>query len=220
MKIKSFVDYKDLYSLKYVDSTDWSISKYYSLQNEISYATMHWSLDFAIIFAPEYFNTEWNFAKATLAIEKKSKIFLPFLYTRFFAGKVLGNAPAQERIFLSGGLRHNLISDLFFGQKGYASPQEHIHIKQDGNMPGYQGYHIKTDGLFCVNLELTGGFLLRIFGDFGYYYNQDSLKWQDCYDAGVKLALGPISFILPLVNAEKFFPKNWSIEISGMGIGF
>jgi len=220
LNIKSFFDYKNLYSLKYVDSTDWSISKYYSFQNEISYGTGHWSLDFAIIFAPEYFNPEWNFAKTTLAIEKKSKIFLPFLYTRFFAGKVMGRAPAQEKIFLSGGLRHNFISDLFFGQKGYTSPQEHIHIKQDGAMPGYQGYHIKTDGLFCINLELPDGFPLRIFGDFGYYYNQDSLKWQDCYDAGVKISLGPISFIYPIINAEKLYPKNWSIEFSGIGIGF
>uniref|UniRef100_A0A7C4TGR3 M1 family peptidase n=1 Tax=candidate division WOR-3 bacterium TaxID=2052148 RepID=A0A7C4TGR3_UNCW3 len=216
--LKTFITYNNLKSFAYVDSVDWSKGRYLLFQNQLICNSNHCSVVLNLRGTGNFLNEEWNFLRVDWEFEKKSKFFLPRLYLRTFASKIFGSAPLQERIFLSGGLRQSFITDLFFGQKGYTSPQEHIHIKQDGNMPGYQGYHIKTDGLFCINLELPEGFPLRLFGDFGYYY--DTARWQNCYDAGGKLVFGPVYFILPIINAEKFFPKNWSIGISGMAVGF
>ncbi|MEO0126173.1 MAG: M1 family metallopeptidase [candidate division WOR-3 bacterium] len=221
MNIKTFLSYNNLKSFISVDSIDWTITEYYLLQNQFSYHTNHWSAGINFCGTDEFFNTDWSFSKLTFEFEKNSKLYLSPLYFRLFAGKILGTAPNQEMIFLSGALRHTFVSDLFFGHKGYASPQEHIHIKQDGNMAGYQGYHIKTDGLICINSQFPEGFPLRIFGDLGYYYNGDSLKWEYAYDTGIKIIVGPIGFILPLYNhIDKFWPKNWSVEFSVIGIGF
>ncbi|GAH90487.1 unnamed protein product, partial [marine sediment metagenome] len=38
-----------------------------------------------------------------------------------------------------------MLPDIIFGQAGYWSPQEHIHIPGDGNMRGYQALHIKSN---------------------------------------------------------------------------
>ncbi len=221
INIKTFAGYRDFRSLISVDSIDWTIAEYYLIQNQILYNTNHWSMGVNFCGTNKFFDTGWSFAKFNFEFEKNSRLYLAPLYFRIFAGKVYGTAPNQERIFLNGGLRHNFISDLFFGQKGYASPQEHIHIKQDGNMAGYQGYHIKTDGLVCFNMQFPEGFPLRIFGDLGYYYNGDSLKWEYAYDTGLKIVLGPIGFILPLYNhIDRFWPKNWSVELSIIGMSF
>ncbi|MGQ9464602.1 MAG: M1 family aminopeptidase [bacterium] len=220
INFKTFLSFNDLKSLVYVDSVDWSIAKYYLFQNLFAWRTIHYSMVFYSGGAFKYFNKDWHFTKFTLEIEKTSRLFLPFLYFRFFAGKIWGTSPNQEKLFLSGALRHTFITNLFFGQKGYASPQEHIHIKQDGNMPGYQGMHIKSDGMFSLNFQLPEGFFLRLFCDYGYYYNADSLRWQHAYDAGIKLVLGPISFILPIYIKDQFLPKNWSVELLSVGVGF
>lgn len=218
--LKTFLSFNDLKSFVSVDSVDWSIAKYYLLQNQFVCRKSHCSMVFYTAGTHKYFNKDWHFTKFTLEFEKTSQLFLPFLYFRLFAGKTLGTSPKQEQLFLSGALRHNFVSDLLFSQKGYTSPQEHIHIKQDANMVGYQGKHIKSDGMFSVNIQLPEGFFLRVFCDYGYYYDMDSLKWQQVYDAGIKLVLGPVSFVLPVYIKDQFWPKNWSIEILSAGIGF
>ncbi len=221
IKIKTFLSYSNLKSFASVDSIDWTIAHYYLFQNQFMYKTNHWSLGINFCGTDRFFDTDWNFARLSFEFEKDSKLYISPLYLRIFAGKVFGTAPNQERIFLSGALRHTFITDLFFGHKGYASPQEHIHIKQDGNMAGYQGYHIKTDGLLCMNMQFPEGFPLRIFGDLGYYYNGDSLKWEYAYDTGIKIVVGPLGLILPVYNhIDKFWPKNWSVELTAPGISF
>ncbi|MCX7995578.1 MAG: M1 family metallopeptidase [candidate division WOR-3 bacterium] len=221
INMKTYFSYNNLKTFISVDSIDWTIADYYLIQNQFSYNTGHWLLGLNFCWTDNFFNTDWSFSRLTFEIEKNSRLYLTPLYFRIFAGKVLGTAPNQERIFLSGGLRHTFISDLFFGHKGYASPQEHIHIKQDGNMAGYQGYHIKTDGIISLNLQLPEGFPLRIFGDLGYYYNRDSLKWEYAYDTGIKIVVGPVGVILPLYNhIDKLWPKNWSVEFVVPGISF
>ena len=220
INLKTFLSFNNLKSVTYMDSTDWTTAKYYLFQNQFVYNTSHWFVTFNFSGTHKYFNEGWSFAKLTLEFEKSSKLFLPPVWLRIFAGKIFGTVPTQEKLFLSGALRHTFITDLFFGQKGYASPQEHIHIKQDGNLAGYQSYHIKTDGLFCINMQLPEYFPLRIFSDFGYYYNEDSLKWQYAYDAGVKIVLGPLGFVLPVYIRDKFWTKNWSVEFFTPGINF
>ncbi|MGB9721973.1 MAG: M1 family metallopeptidase [bacterium] len=221
LELKTFLSLNNLRSFISVDSIDWTIAKYYLLQNRFSYNTNHWSLSFNLCGTDKFFDTQWSFTRLTFEFEKNSRLYIPPLYLRIFAGKVFGTAPQQERIFLSGALRHSFISDLFFGNKGYASPQEHIHIKQDGNMAGYQGYHMKTDGIICINMQFPEGFLLRAFGDLGYYYDGDSLDWEYVYDAGIKILFGPIGFILPIYNnRDKFWTKNWSVEFIALGVTF
>lgn len=221
INVRTFLSYDNLKSFISVDSVDWTIAEYYLIKNEFIYNTNHWILAINCCGTDKFFDTEWSFAKFAFEFEKNSRLYISPLYFRIYAGKVLGKAPNQEKIFLSGALRHSFISDLFFGQKGYASPQEHIHIKQDGGMAGYQGYHIKTDGLICLNMQFPAGFPLRIFGDLGYYYNDDSSKWEYAYDTGLKIVVGPLGFVLPLYNhIDKFWPKNWSVELSIIGMGF
>lgn len=216
----TFLSFNNLKSVTYMDSIDWTITKYYLFQNQFFYNTNHWYGTFHFSGTHKYFNEEWSFAKFVLEIEKTSKLFLRPVWLRIFVGKIFGTVPAQEKLFLSGALRHNFISGLLFNQKGYTSPQEHVHIKQDGNMAGYQGMHIKSDGMFSVNIQLPEGFFLRLFCDYGYYHNTDRLRWQHAYDAGVKLVLGPVSFILPIYIKDQFLPQNWSIEIFGPRISF
>ncbi len=218
--LKTFLSFNDLKSFVSVDSVDWSIAKYWFLQNQFVWRHSHCAMVFYTGGTHKYFNEDWHFAKFTMEFEKTSQLFLPFLYFRLFAGKILGSSPKQEQLFFSGALRHNFVSDLLFSQKGYTSPQEHIHIKQDANMAGYQGKHIKSNGMFSVNIQLPEGFFLRIFCDYGYYYDMDSLKWQQVYDAGIKFVLGPVSFVLPVYIKDQFWPKNWSVEIFSAGISF
>ncbi len=216
LAMENFLTYNNLGSFAGVDSIDWSIAEYYALQNSLRFKDRNWMFTFSVNGSHRILNKEWHYIRGDIEIDKR--IWL--IDWRLFAGKIFGICPNQEKIFLSGALRHTFITDLFFGQKGYTSPQEHIHIQKDGNMAGYQTMHIKTDRFVGLNLQFPENLPVRLFCDFGYYYNEDRRRWQYAYDGGAKLALGPICFILPLFNHLKFWPKNWSLELIAPGIAF
>ncbi|MEO0137198.1 MAG: M1 family metallopeptidase [candidate division WOR-3 bacterium] len=212
--------YYHLKSFGSVDSVDWTIAQYYLIQNKIGYRNPHWTLEITCAGTDRFFNTDWRFLRLTAVWEKISQLYLAPLYLRFFVGKIWGGAPHQERIFLCGGLRHNFLTNLFFSQKGATSPQERIHIKEDGNLSGYQGYHLKTDYLGALNLQFPEGFPLRIFWDLGYYHDEGT-RGVYAYDIGFKIIIGPVGFILPLYNhLDHWGIKTWSVEVLKLGVNF
>ncbi len=216
LSLKNFLTYNNLKSLVSVDSIDWSIAEYYALQNSLRFKDGNWLFTFSVNGSHKILNKEWHYIRSDIEINRR----IQFIDWRFFAGKIFGTCPNQEKIFISGALRHTFITDLFFGQKGYASPQECIHIQLDGNMAGYQTMHLKTDGFVGLNLQLPENSPIRFFGDFGTYNNDERQKWEYVYDGGIKLVLGPVRFILPLFNHFEFWPKNWSVELTAPGISF
>jgi hypothetical protein len=105
-----------------------------------------------------------------------------------------------------------------FSQEGYLSPQEHVHITGDGNMNGYQTQHIKTSELYCIGLELPRNIPFRLFGDYGIYRDQTAGdgSLRDAYDAGLKIAIGPVSVNFPflykdLATSQPHWTIDWSI---------
>jgi hypothetical protein len=204
LEMKNLISYYDLKSYRSVDSIDWDLGRNIISENHLKYKSANWNVDVGLSFTNELMGSEWNYVKTTLEVEKEIEVIIPF-NMRFFAGKIFGNAPRQDLLFLSGALRISILADLLFGQKGYFSPQEHIHIPGDGNMRGYQTLHIKSDEVYCLNLESPSRFPVRIFADFGYY-------GEYAYDVGARLVLGPVSFNCPLyIRSDQPWELRWSI---------
>ena len=209
IEMRNEAAYYKLSSFVSVDSIDWTLGQNNVFENFIKFGYRRWEVVISTSLAGNILNGEYHYVKTTLEVKKTTQLIVPLCF-RIFAGRVFGSAPNQEKLFLSGALRISQIADLLFSQKGYFSPQEHLHIPGDGNMLGYQTKHIKTDQLYCINLELPGNLPVRLFGDLGYYYD-DSNTWQTAYDFGAKLAIGPVSFNLPLFTKDKPWSLYWTI---------
>lgn len=204
IEIKNMFSYTYLYSYIAVDSNDWDTGKNFIFDNSLEFEYRNWRVNLGAAVARQIYGGEWSYLRTTLEIEKKTAIFIPFKI-RIFAGRVFGDAPTQERLFLSGALRISMLADLLFSQSGYFSPQEHIHISGDGNMRGYQTMHIKSNELYCLNLEFPFNCPIRVFADFGYY-------GEFVFDVGASLVLGPVSFNLPFyILSDEEWKIRWSI---------
>jgi hypothetical protein len=137
-------------------------------------------------------------------VERELDLFLP-CKVRLFAGRIFGTPPIQEQFFLSGALHITFIPDLIGGQHGTFSPQERIHIPGDGNMRGYQTLHIKSDEMYCMNLEFPRNTRIRIFADAGFY-------GDFAFDVGARFVLGPFSFNCPFyASTDQGWRFRWSI---------
>lgn len=201
---KTMLSYYRLNSFRSVDSIDWDTGRIIALENQYTYTYRGWQLDLGLSFTDNLIGSEWSYIKAFTEVKKEIHTVLPF-HVRLFAGKIFGSAPAQEQFFLSGALRISLLADLLFAQKGYFSPQEHIHIRGGGAMRGYQTLHIKSDQLYCVNLEFPSRSLIRFFVDFGYY-------GDFALDVGASIVLGPLSFNFPFyTHTDEPWKFRWSI---------
>lgn len=206
ISLENTIAYYRLKSFLAVDSIDWELGKNIVLENILGYKRRGWDIRIALKGATQYWGGDWSYLKASCEI--KRRFFPPInLGVRIFGGKIFGIPPKQEMFYLCGRLRISLLADLFFNQRGYFSPQEHLHTNGDGNMVGYQGDHIRSTEMFCVNLELPARLPLRIFGDFGYY-------GETVLDFGMRLVLGPIEFNLPLyATGYKPWRLNWSLGL-------
>ncbi len=201
------LSYFELRSFLSVDTIDWDFGRNIIFDSRFGYRYKTWNIRFGFAVSHKMFGSEFEYIKTFCEINKKIATFIPF-NLRLFAGRIAGDAPKQERFFLSGALRISILADLFFGQAGYFSPQEHLHIRGDGNMVGYKTLHIKSDEMYCFNLELPSKFPVRLFADYGYYGEQ-------AIDFGAKLVLGPISFNFPFYTKTD---EPWSLRWS-MGVG-
>ncbi len=202
-EIEHFFDYTRLKSLGAVDSIDWETGRVVTFNNQVKFRSGSYDIRFTISAAHEYLGSDYRYLRGSLAVKREMKILVP-VGLRLFGGYIIGDAPLQDNFFLSGALRITTLPDLVFGQKGYFSPQEHIHIPGDGNMRGYQTMHIKSDRLIAMNIECPSRSLLRVFADVGWYG-----EWA--WGAGVRLVLGPISFNVPLYIKDQAWRVHWSI---------
>ena len=166
--ITNMITYDELSSLAGLDSTDWELGRNILVDNRFMFKHSDLVVDAGLSFAHHAIGSEWEYLKTTFDIRKTIEFGVPF-NARLFVGKIFGDAPDQHRLFLSGLLRINWLADLLFNQSGTFSPQEHLHIPGDGNMPGYQTLHLKADQIYALNLEAPARSLVRIFTDIGYY---------------------------------------------------
>lgn len=200
------LSYFELRSYSSVDSSDWELGRNIILDNRFSYRYKTWNIHCGLAFSNKTIGSEFEYLKTSCEINKEMKAFIPFT-VRLFAGRIFGNAPNQEKFYLSGALRISILADLIFGQGGYFSPQNHLHMRGDGNMLGYKTLHIKSDELYCINLELPAQYPLRLFADYGYY-------GEYAVDFGAKVVLGPISFNFPLyTKTDEPWSLRWSIGV-------
>lgn len=204
IELKHTFAYYYLKSYDPVDSIDWDLGRHIVFTNHFNFKYQNWEVNADLHLSNKIIGSDRNYARATLEIKKEIEAFIPF-NIRFFAGRVFGDAPTQDKLFLSGALRISMLADLVFGQAGYWSPQEHLHIPGDGNMRGYQTRHIKSDQMYCVNLEFPDNSPIRIFSDFGYYDDY-------AFDVGARLVIGPLSFNLPFYTlSDDPWKMCWSI---------
>ncbi len=201
------LSYYELRSFAFVDTIDWDFGRNMIFDNRFTYRYKTWNIHCGFTFSHKIIGSEFEYFKTFCEINKKIEAFIP-VTVRAFAGRIIGNAPNQEKFFLSGALRISIFADLLFGQAGYFSPQEHLHIQGDGNMLGYKTLHIKSDEMYCINLELPSEFPIRLFADYGYY-------GEHAVDFGAKVVLGPISFNFPFYTRTD---EPWSLRWS-MGVG-
>jgi len=205
-ELKATLSYRKLNSYRSTDPIDWDFGRNIVFENYFKYKYLDWQLSFGLSFTHEIIGSDWSYVKTTAEIKKEIETFIPF-NMRLFAGRIFGSAPTQEKLFLSGALRISLLADLLFSQKGYFSAQEHIHIPGDGNMRGYQTLHIKSDKLYCINLEFPSKSPIRFFTDFGYYGDY-------AFDVGVSIVLGPVSFNFPFyILSDEPWKFRWSIGL-------
>lgn len=208
IELTNTLAYYKLYSYFSVDSIDWDFGRSVIFDNHFNFKYLRWEIDMGLSLSNQIIGSEWDYFRTTLAIKKEVEAFVPF-NIRFFAGRVFGNAPTQERLYLSGALRISMLADIIFGQAGDLSPQGHIHIPGDGNMRGYQTLHIKSDQMYCINVEFPSKIPVRIFTDFGYcfgYYD------EYVFDVGARLIIGPISFNFPFyILSDEPWKLRWSI---------
>jgi len=204
LEVKSMFVYRNLYSYGPVDTLDWELGTNIMIHNDLSFKHGSWRVGLGLCAAHEVFGSDWNYVKAIAVVERELDLFLP-CNIRLFAGKIFGTPPIQEQFFLSGALRITFIPDLIGGQSGTFSPQERIHIPGDGNMRGYQTLHIKSDEMYCMNLEFPGNSRVRVFADAGFY-------GDFAFDVGARLVLGPFSFNVPFYTlSDEPWELRWSI---------
>lgn len=217
-KVNNRLLYSNVSSYGGIDSIDWSLGRNIALYNDFNYHHAGWSVGIEFSLAHHLVGSDWEYVKTTLNIKRSFQFLVP-VKARFFAGKIVGEAPIQEQLFLCGDLRINWLADLIFSQAGTLSPQEHIHVPGDGGMRGYQALHIKSDQMYALNLEFPDRSPIRIFTDIGYYD-------QFAFDVGICLAIGAETIpSLPLggfgisVNAPlyTYCDQDWEFRWS---IGF
>lgn len=202
--VHTFLSHSRLMSLEQIDSIDWELGTVGVLENTLGYNQAGWHAQLGVSAAHELLGSDWNFARVTFTVKKEARLGIPFSI-RVFAGRIFGDAPAQEQLYLSGALRINFLADLIFSQGGSFSPQEHIHIEGDGNMRGYQTLHIKSDELFCINAEVPSSFPIRLFFDVGYYREYAA-------DCGARVVIGPVSLNVPFyTKTDEPWKLRWSI---------
>jgi len=207
MSITNKLTYNDLSTYSGLDSIDWDLGRNIVFENGLKFRYSDLSVDVGLSSAHHALGSEWEYLKMTIEAQRSFAFAVPFS-ARLFVGKIFGEAPAHERLFLSGALRTNLLSSLLFGQSGKYSPQERVHIPGDGNMRGYQTLHIKSPQMYVLNLEFPTRTLIRVFTDIGYYD-------KFAFDVGVRLAIGSETFpFLPLygVSISANFPLYSYIE--------
>lgn len=203
-KLYSRVSYYRLFSYEQVDSIDWELGTVAAFENMLSYENAGWHAELGVFLGHQVLGSEWDYSKFTITMKKELHAGIP-MNIRLFAGRIFGEAPLQQQLFLSGALRINFLADLIFSQNGYFSPQEHTHIEGDGNMLGYKQLHIKSDRLICINYELPSSFPLRLFFDAGYYDEYVA-------DFGTRLVIGPFSFNVPFyTKTDEPWTLRWSI---------
>jgi hypothetical protein len=194
--VENKILYTNVYSFENVDSIDWSLGRNVAMSNKLRYTHAGWDMALELSLALHGAGSDYEYVRTTGQIQRTLSFLVP-CRVRLFAGKVFGEAPVHERLFLCGDLRINWFADLFFSQSGSMSPQEHIHIPGYGSMRGYQTFHFKSDQLFAMNLECPATSFIRVFADIGYY---DELA----FDAGISLA----------ISAETIS----SLPVSGIGL--
>jgi hypothetical protein len=204
LEVKSMFVYRNLYSYGSVDTLDWELGTNIMIDNDLSFKHGSWRVGLGLCVAHEVFGSAWNYVKAIAVVERELDLLLP-CNIRLFAGKIFGTPPIQEQFFLSGALRITFIPDLIGGQSGTFSPQERIHIPGNGNMRGYQTLHIKSNEMYCMNLEFPSNSRVRIFADAGFY-------GDFAFDVGARLVLGPFSFNVPFYTlSDEPWELRWSI---------
>jgi hypothetical protein len=202
--LSHMLSYYDLRSYFSVDSMDWDFGKNIVFENHLNFKYLTWYIDIGLSATNKVIGSEFNYLKATFETKKQIDTPIP-VNIRFFVGKILGDAPGQEKLFLNGVLRISMLADIIFGQAGDFSPQGHIHIPGDGNMLGYQTLHIKSEQMCCINLEFPHNSPIRMFTDFGYYD-------KFAFDVGACLVLGPVSFNVPFyILSDQPWKIRWSI---------
>lgn len=194
--IENRLEFGEVYSYEGLDSIDWSLGRNIVLTNSLQYKYAGWDMSLGVAFAFHAAGSDYNYLRTTCAVERSFTCGVP-CKARLFAGKIFGDAPLQEYLFLCGDLHINWFADLLFSQSGSMSPQEHIHVSGDGNMRGYQTFHIKSEQLYALNLEFPSNSFIRLFADVGYYN-------ELAFDAGISLA----------ITAETVS----SLPVSGFGI--
>jgi len=188
------------------DSVDWELGTSVILKNTLRMERDRWSSECGISVAHRSMGSDWDFLRVTGEFLYRCGGPVPF-NVRLFMGKILGTAPRQERLYLSGSLRITTLADIVFDQAGDLSPQEHIHIPGDGNMRGYQTMHIKADQMVCMNLELLSHLPVRVFTDVGYHD-------EYAFDIGGRLVLGPFSLNIPFYTlTDAPWELRWSIGL-------
>jgi len=203
-QLKSVISYYQLNSYELTDYDDWELGRNIVIENTLFYKYTNLEIALSLSGAHELVGSEWHYLKTGFEIKKDLKIVFPFKI-RLFGGKIVGSAPIQEMFFLSGKLRTDFVGHLFFGQKGYASPQEHFHVSGDGNMRGYQTLHIKSDKMFSVNFEFPTSSPIRIFADFGYY-------GSFALDLGACIVIGPLYINMPFyILSDEPWTLRWSV---------
>jgi hypothetical protein len=218
--ITNLISYDRLSSYSGLDSIDWELGRNITLDNQFRFRHPEMNIHAGLSLAHHSLGSKWEYLKTTFVVQRSYESPIPFS-VRLYVGKIFGSAPTQEMLFLSGLLRIDRFTDLFFNQFGTYSPQERIHIAGDGNMRGYQTMHIKSDQMYVLNLEFPSRSLVRIFSDIGYYE-------KFAFDVGMRLVVGAetfaklpffgfnISFNLPLYAYTPGEPwkLRWSVSFS------
>ena len=182
MTITNMLSYYSLSTYAGLDSNDWTLGRNITFDNRFALRHAALNIDAGLSLSHHALGSEWDYLKMTLEARRSFAFTIPF-NARLFVGKIFGDAPTHERLFLSGALRTDLLASLIFGQSGEYSPQERLHIPGDGNMVGYQTLHFKSDQMYALNLEFPTRTLIRVFTDMGYYD-------KFAFDVGIRLAVG------------------------------
>ncbi|MGD9380305.1 MAG: M1 family metallopeptidase [candidate division WOR-3 bacterium] len=207
IKIGNMLSYNNLSTLSGLDSIDWDLGRSVVFENDVKFRYRDLVVNAELSVAHHALGSEWEYLKMTIEARRTFSLVVP-LSIRLFVGKIFGEAPAQEKLYLSGAMRGSQLTNILFGQAGKYSPQERIHIPGDGNMRGYQTLHIKSDGMYALNIEFPTRTFLRVFTDVGYYD-------RFAFDVGVRLAVGSETFpFLPLygLSISANFPLYSYIE--------
>ncbi len=185
-----------------------------------------WSADFTALVSPG-----WNsgpYTRFDCDLDITTRISSNYLArTRFYAGRISGDAPVHRFLRPGGGLFAGGITGAFLPPDGLLSPQEHYYVRSGPAFPGYWNSYIRGRAAVSVEQRIPVPLPLlpvELFGGIGWLADGFSDFSEDTFlaNGGFTVRIAMLEVLFPIwvsdpTDGEENWEFRWRIGLSPAG---